>query len=289
MVDKEKIEAVIREIKEKTNVDSAQWESVRALMKGIESLGISDFYVRAILGELVDGSLKGVAYDLGIEEKSPRALYMIQVPKKDTKVLMAVIQNLYSDRDWVFSMEEGLLLLVKHMEEAEGEEALKEIAHTLVDTIQGELMVPVVLSYGSIFAHIGEITKAHMESSVALEVGQSFYPEKRVLSYGDLGMGRLIHGISPELGKCYLEDVLKGHSLESFDEETMGVVYKFYQNNLNISETARQLYLHRNTLVYRLEKIQKKTDLDIRYFEDAMTFKTALLIWSHMKYKHNKK
>ena len=118
---------------------------------------------------------------------------------------------------------------------------------------------------------------------MAMEVGRIFYSQRRVLSYKVLGIGRLIHQLPASLCEMFLEEVFEGSAMENFEEEELAAVYTFFENNLNISETARKLYVHRNTLVYRLEKIQKKTGLDVRVFEDAMTFKIALMVEKHMR------
>ena len=144
-------------------------------------------------------------------------------------------------------------------------------------------MVPVRVSYGTIVNELKEVSRSYKEASMALEVGRVFYVEKNLLAYNELGIGRLIHQLPQSLCEMFLQEVFNGKMVEQFEEEELLTVYTFFENNLNISETARQLYVHRNTLVYRLEKIQKKTGLDVRTFDDALMFKIALMVESHMR------
>ena len=137
---------------------------------------------------------------------------------------------------------------------------------------------------GTIVSQIKDVSKSYKEAKLAMEVGRIFYPEKTVVSYRTLGIGRLIYQLPLPLCEMFMKEIFDGNTPDTFDEETLTTIEKFFENNLNVSETARQLFVHRNTLVYRLEKLQKTTGLDIRVFEDALTFKIALMVASYMKY-----
>ena len=147
-----------------------------------------------------------------------------------------------------------------------------------------EAMVSVRASYGTIVEELKDVSRSYKEADMALEVGRVFYTEKKILAYNELGIGRLIHQLPASLCGMFLNEVFEDGKADIFEEEELTTVYTFFDNNLNISETARRLYVHRNTLVYRLEKIQKKTGLDVRVFDDALTFKIAMMVADHMKY-----
>lgn len=147
-----------------------------------------------------------------------------------------------------------------------------------------EAMVSVRAAYGTIVEELKDVSRSYKEADMALEVGRVFYTEKKILAYNELGIGRLIHQLPASLCEMFLNEVFEGGKADIFEEEELTTVYTFFDNNLNISETARRLYVHRNTLVYRLEKIQKKTGLDVRVFDDALTFKIAMMVADHMKY-----
>ena len=132
--------------------------------------------------------------------------------------------------------------------------------------------------------NIKDLARAYKEAQIALEVGKVFESEKSIISYENLGIGRLIYQLPLPLCKMFIKEIFDGRSPDEFDEETLQTINKFFENNLNVSETSRQLYIHRNTLVYRLDKLQKSTGLDLRVFEDAITFKIALMVVKYMKY-----
>ena len=144
-------------------------------------------------------------------------------------------------------------------------------------------MVSVRVAYGTLIDELRDVSRSYKEASVALEVGRVFYAEKNILAYDRLGIGRLIHQLPGSLCEMFLKEVFEGDAVDLFEEDELTTVYTFFDNNLNISETSRQLYVHRNTLVYRLEKIQKRTGLDVRVFDDALTFKIAMMVADHMR------
>lgn len=145
-------------------------------------------------------------------------------------------------------------------------------------------MGQVRVAMGSVVSDLKDISRSYKEAKIALEVGKIFYEEKNTINYNRLGIGRLIYQLPISLCKMYIEEIFKDIRIEDFDEETLNTVNKFFENSLNISETSRQLYIHRNTLVYRLDKLQKNTGLDIRVFDDAITFKIALMVAKYMHY-----
>ena len=175
------------------------------------------------------------------------------------------------------------MILVKALENTDDYQTLNRIAHEIVDTLNMEAMVGVRVAYGTIVEELKDVSRSYKEADLALQVGRVFYVEKNILAYDELGIGRLIHQLPPSLCEMFLKEVFENGPEEKFEEEELTTVYTFFDNNLNISETARQLYVHRNTLVYRLEKIQKKTGLDVRVFDDALTFKIAMMVADHMK------
>lgn len=241
---------------------------------------------KAIGGEIQREKLYQLANNLGINTSVYRVLYMIECEKKSAPMVVQTIQSLYATgiKDFVIEKCDGIIVFVKEIEITQNEIDIQGVAHTLVDTLSAELFQQIRVSYSNLFKDIMALKEAMEQAKIALNVGKSFYGDRTILDYAKLGIGRLIYQLPKDLSQTYMEEVLLGKGLEQFDEETMTAVYKFFQNNLNISETARQLYLHRNTLVYRLEKIQKKTGLDVRFFDDAMTFKIAMMVSQHIKF-----
>ena len=186
--------------------------------------------------------------------------------------------------DFVTAIDEKHIILVKSLQSTDSYPQVEQIAKELVTTLNMEAMVSVRAAYGTIVEELKDVSRSYKEADMALEVGRVFYTEKKILAYNELGIGRLIHQLPATLCEMFLNEVFEDGKADIFEEEELTTVYTFFDNNLNISETARRLYVHRNTLVYRLEKIQKKTGLDVRVFDDALTFKIAMMVADHMKY-----
>ena len=170
------------------------------------------------------------------------------------------------------------------MKSGEGYKELEQTAHVVLDTLNSEAMSSVHVSYGTIVNSLKEVSRSYKEAKMALDVGKIFYSDKNVVAYSNLGIGRLIYQLPIPLCKMFIKEIFNGKSPDDFDEETLSTINKFFENSLNVSETSRQLFIHRNTLVYRLDKIQKSTGLDLRVFDDAITFKIALMVVKYMKY-----
>ena len=190
-------------------------------------------------------------------------------------------------KDFITAVDEKSIILVKELDEKQGYEDIEKIARTIVDMLNTEAMVKATVAYGTIVKEIKEVSRSYKEARMALDVGKIFFSTKNVIAYNNLGIGRLIYQLPIPLCKMFISEIFEGKSPDEFDEETLTTINKFFENSLNVSETSRQLYIHRNTLVYRLDKLQKSTGLDLRVFEDAITFKIALMVVKYMKYMDN--
>ena len=251
------------------------------------------FIQNVLLGNMLAIDMHSKAKRMHIEAK-PRVTYVIDTGNKSIDIVMELVKNLSDLRtgDFVTTVDEHSVVLVKdfsninpnHYDEEEMDDLLEGIAVSLVDSLHMEAMVKVRVGYGNMVTQIQDIAQSYKEAKMALQVGRVFYAEKDTISYGKLGIGRLIYQLPMSLCKMFIKEVFGDKIPEVLDdEEAMSTINKFYENNLNISETARQLYVHRNTLVYRLERIEKEIGLDIRKFDDAMTFRIAVMVLAHVK------
>ncbi len=186
--------------------------------------------------------------------------------------------------DYITAVDESNVILIKAIEPEEDYEVLDQTANTIVDMMNMEAMMNVRVSYGTIVEELRDVSKSYKEAKMALDVGKIFYAEKRVTAYNRLGIGRLIYQLPVNLCQIFINEIFGANVPDELDEETLTTINKFFENNLNVSETSRQLFVHRNTLVYRIEKLAKSTGLDIRTFDDALTFKIALMVVNYMKY-----
>lgn len=187
-------------------------------------------------------------------------------------------------KDFVTAVDEKNIIVVKELDSTDGHEELEKTARNIYALLAEDGEEDALVAYGTVVNDIKEVSKSYKEAKLALDVGKIFFGERNVIAYSTLGIGRLIYQLPIPLCKMFIREIFEGKSPDDFDEETLTTINKFFENNLNVSETSRQLYIHRNTLVYRLDKLQKSTGLDLRVFEDAITFKIALMVVKYMKY-----
>ena len=191
-------------------------------------------------------------------------------------------------RDYVINIGESDVVLVKEVEEGTDIREIEELAAGIAETLNAEFFTKVSIGISSVVDGLKDLARAYKEARISLEVGKVFDTEKNIVSYENLGIGRLIYQLPTTLCEIFLDEVFKRGSLDSLDRETLMTVQSFFENNLNVSETSRKLFVHRNTLVYRLEKIRKLTGLDLREFEHAVTFKVALMVKKYLTSKPTK-
>lgn len=246
----------------------------------------NNFIQNLLLDNLLLVDVYNRAKKLHIEAEARRIVYIVEMnPEKDGTV-MEIMKGLFGSdsRNFITAVDEKSVILVQELEENEEYEKVADTAHMICDMMNTEAMSNVRVSYGTIIPEIQQISRSYKEARMALNVGKIFYSEKYIHAYNTLGIGRLIYQLPVSLCDMFMHEVFTEQMPDTFDDETLTTINKFFENNLNVSETARQLFVHRNTLVYRLEKLQKSTGLDIRVFEDALTFKIALMVVNYMKY-----
>ncbi len=237
---------------------------------------------------LCDNILLGDIYvrakELHFVSETPRAVLLVRQLGVPDVSAVDVISGLYPDRqsDFVLSVNETDVALVKHLgENADGRD-LQKIAQNVKEALTRDLGVKTVVGIGTIVGHIRDLARTYKEAQVAIDVGKVFETERSIINYENLGIGRLIYQLPTTLCEMFLREVFKKNPIDALDQETLFTINKFFENNLNVSETARKLFVHRNTLVYRLEKIKKLTGLDLREFDDAITFKVALMVKKYL-------
>ena len=246
----------------------------------------NSFFQNLLLDNLLLVDIYNRAKKLRLEVKQPRAVFLVETRQERDNIVKELLGGMFSAQtgDFVTAVDEKNVILIKSLAEGSSPEALMEIAETIVDMMNAEAMTNVRVAYGTVVQELKEVSRSYKEAKMALEVGKIFYAEKTVAAYSALGIGRLIYQLPVNLCRIFIEEIFGEKIPEDLDEETLNMLDKFFENNLNVSETSRQLFVHRNTLVYRLEKIQKSTGLDLRSFDDALTFKIALMVVNYMKY-----
>ncbi len=212
-----------------------------------------------------------------------RVVFVVETEKENDNNTLDKLKALFPEKqkDFVTFIDERHIVVVKELGEQEHYEALARIADSMLRTVDGG---NIRVSYGTIVHELKEVSRSYKEANLALEVGRIFFEDSNVVAYNTLGIGRLIYQLPIPLCRMFIREIFGQRSPDEFDEETLTTISKFFENSLNVSETSRQLFIHRNTLVYRLDKLQKTTGLDLRVFEDAITFKISLMVSKYMKY-----
>lgn len=224
------------------------------------------------------------AKELHFDVTTPRAVFLVRQIDKIEPATIEVLQGMFPDKqkDFIFSVSETDVVLIKELSAGMDGQDLNRIANQINSTLSAELYVKSVIGVGSVARHLRELAERYKEAQVAIEVGKVFDNEKAVIHYDNLGIGRIIYQLPTTLCEMFLSEVFKKSPIDALDQETLYTINKFFENNLNVSETSRKLFVHRNTLVYRLEKIKKLTGLDLREFEDAIVFKVALMVKKYL-------
>lgn len=249
-----------------------------------------NFIKNLLLDNLLRVDMYTRAKRLHIDTDVKRVVYIIETKHEKDSNALETVRTLFAGKtkDFITAVDEKSIILVKEVRDNEEYEELDKTAQVIVDMLNTEAMSVVHVAYGTIVNDIKEVSKSYKEAKMALDVGKIFYSDKNVVAYNRLGIGRLIYQLPIPLCQMFIKEIFDGKSPDDFDEETLSTINKFFENSLNVSETSRQLYIHRNTLVYRLDKLQKSTNLDLRVFDDAITFKIALMVVKYMKYMENK-
>ncbi len=245
-----------------------------------------NFIKNLLLDNLLLVDIYNRAKKLHIDTDSRRVVFLIETKHEKDNNALEILRSMFTGKtkDFITAVDEKDIILVKELKEDDGSEELDRIAKTMLDMLNSEAMSSVHIAYGTIINEIRDVSRSYKEAKMALDVGKIFYEERNIVGYNNLGIGRLIYQLPMPLCKMFIREIFDGKNPEEFDEETLATINKFFENSLNVSETSRQLYIHRNTLVYRLDKLQKTTNLDLRVFDDAITFKIALMVVKYMKY-----
>ena len=245
------------------------------------------FMQKLLLGSYSEVETFNRAKKLHISSSCQRAVFLVETRQAGDEHALTMIRNIFSARthDFITSVDDRGIIIVRELVSTETYENLEATAHMLVDMLGAEAMTQAWVAYSNVANGLRDLANAYKEARMALEIGKIFYSERNVFGYRKLGIGRLLYQLPVSICEMFIQEIFGDESLDSIDGETLAIIRTFFENNLNLSETSRQLYVHRNTLVYRFEKIQKRFGLDLRSFEDALTFKIAMLVSGYLRYQ----
>ena len=248
------------------------------------------FVKNIITDNILPGDIYVRAKELHFATDLPRAVFLIRQVGRADVAAVDVLQSMFTDKqqDFILNVNETDIALIKQINANTDSAELLKIAQNIEETLKSELFIKTAIGIGTVANHLRELADAYKEAQTAIEVGKVFDTEKSIINYENLGIGRLIYQLPTTLCEIFLSEVFKKNSIDSLDQETLFTINKFFENNLNVSETSRRLFVHRNTLVYRLEKIKKLTGLDLREFDHAIIFKVALMVKKYLASRDNR-
>ena len=243
------------------------------------------FLQNLLTGSLSPQEIMSRARQFRIQTAGGRVVYLIEPKSAEGDDALATIRNIFSARtkDYVLSLDHSCIAIIRELLSTDNQESISQTAHMLVDMLGAEAMLPARVAYSKIVSSLDQLPDAYRQAKAAMETGKIFYAQSSVFGYEKLGIGRLIYQLPEDICELFVQEVFGNENPDALDDETLSTIRILFENNLNISETARQLYVHRNTLVYRFEKLQKKFNLDVRNFEDAVAFKLAMMVVEYLR------
>ena len=248
-----------------------------------------NFIKNLLLDNLLLVDIYNRAKKLHIDTDARRVVLIMEVSHEKENSSLEMVRGLFGSKsgDFITAVDEKSIIVVKELDSHEGYREMDAVSEMILEALPEDKRRDALIAYGTIVGEIKEVSRSYKEARMALNVGKIFFGDRQVIAYSSLGIGRLIYQLPIPLCKMFIKEIFEGKSPDDFDEETLTTINKFFENSLNVSETSRQLYIHRNTLVYRLDKIQRNTGLDLRVFDDAITFKIALMVVEYMRYMEN--
>lgn len=248
------------------------------------------FVKNIITDNILPGDIYIRAKELQFQTELPRAVFLVRQRGHADVAVVELLQSMFPNQqhDFVINVNETDTAVVRQVTPDIASEELTQMAKNIEDRLKTELFARTTIGIGTVAEHLRELADSYKEAQVAIEVGKVFDTEKTIVNYKSLGIGRLIYQLPTTLCEIFLSEVFKKNSIDSLDQETLFTINMFFENSLNVSETSRKLFVHRNTLVYRLEKIKKLTGLDLREFDDAIIFKVALMVKKYLASRENR-
>lgn len=297
----QKLESALRELQKLTDLPlqltaSDDFEAEELLLK-VQALSTAykeahnkeSILRRWITNDISTADFFSFTERMHIDREDNRGIYLVQLKHDVTSEIITVLKNMIHDSaSWIIPYHNNQLIIILRFPKRK-KTGLKEKAYEILTTFNTELMEHAMIAYGEMTTSLEQLPDAYQKAYMALQVGRIFYPDRTIFDYTEMGIGCLLYDVSEVSCREYIRVNLGPQFLTEespiFQSDILQTALCFLNNNLNIAETARQLHIHRNTLLYRLEQIQNETGMDIRRFEHAMSYKLCSMILFYLKNK----
>lgn len=302
MKQEDKRQKLLKELQQNTGIEFAivseahddSEDTLLKLERLVKSYKASDrreyFLERVLRGEVSSAQLLQGAKKFHIDKAQEFGIYYIEVRGHSDIDVQEILETLFSSQAscFVVPMDGEHFVILKGIRKNERKEVFTETAHMILDMLNTEAMLDAKIACGNTKGQLDSLLEGYKEACLAMKIGKIFYLQDYIFDYSKLGIGRLIYELPVDACKAYVKEVFGDVQPDELDEEMITTIKSFFDNGLNISETARQLYVHRNTLIYRLEKIEKTVGLDIRNFDNALTYKIVAMVMEYIDHQQGK-
>lgn len=214
-----------------------------------------------------------------------RVVYLVKSEEPFGEYVPEILKSTVPDsgKTFVIPMSDDEIAIIHALNDGDAEEDILHYAYILIDSILAEAMIRVKAAYSEPVGHLQKLHHAWQDVLLAMNVGQAFYEAEDVYAYSHLGIGGLLYQLPPAACEKFLKETFQGGVRLLRDAPTRRLIECFFFNNLNVSLTAKQLKLHRATLLNRLTYIEETTGLGLRDIEDVTTWKLALMLVDYLK------
>ena len=188
-------------------------------------------YLKSVLqGNVRPGDIYLRSGELQIDADVSRLVFIVQIPGNETGVVQ-LMQNMFPEQDFIINIDNKNIVLIKALSPGYASDFAEKTAKSIVEMINSELMLKVFVGIGTPVDSINEIARSYSEARLAIEIGRVFEGEQYILSYDELGIGRLIYQLPSKLCELFLDEIFKKDGLEVLDDETLQTIDKFFENN----------------------------------------------------------
>ena len=244
----------------------------------------SSFYRAFLTRELSYSDAAGYIHRFHIDENAIRMVFYLESQIDYSKEAVSLLKSLLPDsQDALVQIDTKHIAVIVHFDTLPTDEDILQYCNEFLDMLESEAFLSFKVSYDLPINKFTELPNSYKDIVLAMHIGNIFRSSDHVYSYSTMGLGRLLYNIPEEEVETYLNNHINIDILAQLDVETLNLLEAFFDNDLSLAETSRKMFIHRNTLIYRLDKFADLTGYDVRKFSDAITVKLSLMLYNYIR------